>query len=234
MNPLRIRPARFAPLGGSLAFAAVIFAAAPASAVLDVAGATTARFDWTAAAGPVASYAVYVNRNSTGFPSQPEQVVSGTSVTLQGALNQTLVVRVHAKDAQGNLGPASPDSEVVRFVSGAALALSATSAAVTVTQGQNAASQSFTVRNTGGGTLSYTIADDAAWLSASPASGTSTGESDTITVSFTTTGLAPGTHTGKITVSATGASGAPATFTVNLTVLQALGAPGKPTLAQVP
>lgn len=233
MHSLRTPPTFLVRAAAVLLLAAVGLAAAPAGAI-DVAGTTTARFDWTAASGPVASYAVFVSRNAGGFPAQPEQVVTGTSVTIQGTLNETIVVRVHARDAQNTLGPASADSDPVRFVAAPALALSSSAVSVSVSQGQNAAGQSFTVRNTGGGTLSYTISDDASWLSVSPASGTSTGEADTVTLSFATTGLAPGTYTGRATVSATGATGAPSTFTVNLTVLQGLGAPGKPTLAQTP
>ena len=85
-------------------------------------------------------------------------------------------------------------------------------------QGQNAADQSFTVQNTGGGTLSYSIAKNAAWLSVTPASGTSTGEPDTIAVNYATSGLAPGTYTGTITVTASGATGSPKTIGVTLTV----------------
>jgi len=143
-------------------------------------------------------------------------------------------VRVHARDAQGTLGPASVDSDPVRFVAAPALALSGSSATLSVSQGQTLAAQTFTVRNTGGGTLSYTIADDVAWMSVSPASGTATTETDTVTLSFTTAGLAPGSYTGRVTVSAAGATGAPAVYTVNLTVLQGLSAPGKPTLVQAP
>jgi outer membrane protein assembly factor BamB len=85
-------------------------------------------------------------------------------------------------------------------------------------QGQNAANQSFTVRNTGGGTLSYTITQDQTWFSCTPASGTSTGETDTLTVNYATSGLVVGTYTGTITVTAPGATGSPRTIAVSLTV----------------
>ncbi|HPD29733.1 MAG TPA: hypothetical protein PLL20_07040 [Phycisphaerae bacterium] len=86
------------------------------------------------------------------------------------------------------------------------------------TQGSNAASQSFTVRNSGGGTLSYSITDNMNWLSVTPTSGTSTGETDTITVNYTTSSLTPGTYNGAITITASGATNSPQTIPVTLTV----------------
>jgi hypothetical protein len=83
-----------------------------------------------------------------------------------------------------------------------AMALSTTTLGVSVQQGQNAAAQSFTLRNSGGGTLSYAVGDDQPWLSVSPTSGTSAGESDTIAVSFSSSALPVGTHTATITASA--------------------------------
>ena len=48
--------------------------------------------------------------------------------------------------------------------------------AAAVPQGQNAASQSFEVWNSGGGVLNYTITDDVNWLSVGTPNGNSTGE----------------------------------------------------------
>jgi len=89
---------------------------------------------------------------------------------------------------------------------------------VSCTKGANATSQTFQVRNSGGGTLSYSISDNATWLSCSPTSGSSTGEQDTVTVRYATSGLAAGTHTATITIAATGASNTPRTIPVTLTV----------------
>ncbi len=96
-------------------------------------------------------------------------------------------------------------------------------------QGSNAAGQSFTVQNTGGGTLNYTIGDNASWLSCSPTSGTSTGESDTIAVTYATSGLTAGTYTAVITISDAAASNSPQTIGVTLTVN-----PPPPTIGRSP
>jgi hypothetical protein len=69
--------------------------------------------------------------------------------------------------------------------------------------GSNPSTQSFTISNTGTGTLTWSAGDDAAWLNLSPASGTNTG---TVTTNVNLTGLTAGTYSGTITVSATGAT----------------------------
>ncbi len=95
------------------------------------------------------------------------------------------------------------------------------------TVGSNASSQTFTVANSGGGTLSYTISDNVSWLACSPTSGTSTGEADTITVTYSTSGLSAGTYNGTITISDPNATNNPQTIAVTLTVN-----PSKTTVAQ--
>jgi len=86
-------------------------------------------------------------------------------------------------------------------------------------EGNNASSQSFEVWNSGDGTLSYSISDNATWLSCSPISGTSTGEQDTITVNYSTSGLSDGNYSAEITISDPNASNSPQTIQVNLTVI---------------
>ena len=98
------------------------------------------------------------------------------------------------------------------------ISLNPTSLASSCTEGMNAASQTFEVWNSGGGTLSYTITGTAGWLSCSPASGTSTGEHDTVTVTYTTSGLAVGIHTATITVTDVAATNSPQTVAVTLAV----------------
>jgi lysozyme len=93
-----------------------------------------------------------------------------------------------------------------------------TTLSATTTVGGSPASQNFTVKNSGVGTLNYAISADVAWITPTPVSGTSTGELDTITVSYSTGGLAIGNYTGVITVS-DAIGGAPSkTVTVSLSV----------------
>lgn len=99
---------------------------------------------------------------------------------------------------------------------GPIIGVSPTLLTTSVTQGSDAAETSFLVTNAGADTLDYTISEDIDWLTVSPASGSSTGEGDTIGLSFDTSGLAIGVYTGEIVVSS---SGLPSkTVTVELSV----------------
>lgn len=85
--------------------------------------------------------------------------------------------------------------------------------------GGNPTPQSLAVRNTGGGTLTWTVSNNAAWLSHSPTSGTGTG---VLTISPITGSLAAGTYTGAVTLHATGAAAVtvPITFTITAPAAQ--------------
>ncbi|MGE0471482.1 MAG: beta strand repeat-containing protein [Nitrospira sp.] len=95
-----------------------------------------------------------------------------------------------------------------------AIGTSPTSFSFTVQRGSgNPATQTLNISNTGGGTLTWTASDNAAWLTLSPASGTNNG---VMSVTAVTGSLAAGTYNGTITVSAPGArsTSVPVTFTV--------------------
>jgi hypothetical protein len=79
----------------------------------------------------------------------------------------------------------------------------------------------FTVRNVGFDTMVYSVADDADWLSVSPAIGDSAGEFDNITISysaFVIPTLSMGTHTATVTVTANEAPNSPQEVEVTLIV----------------
>ena len=99
------------------------------------------------------------------------------------------------------------------------ISLSPTSLTFTATQGAaNPGSQTLSVRNTGGGTLTWSASENQGWLSLSPASGTTTTETDSITVSVNISGLQANTYSASITVTATGATNTPQVIPVTLTV----------------
>ena len=84
-----------------------------------------------------------------------------------------------------------------------------------VMEGYDASDQSFEVWNGNGFyTLSYNISNNVPWLMTSVISGTSTGEHDTIVVSYCTGGLEAGISNTTITVSAADATGSPQTIDV--------------------
>ena len=80
--------------------------------------------------------------------------------------------------------------------------------------GSASSNLSFDLWNAGGSTLSYTIADNASWMSVSTVSGQSAGERDTITATVNRSGLAAGTYLGTITV--TPSTGAALTLAVTM------------------
>lgn len=106
-----------------------------------------------------------------------------------------------------------PSSQAVPVLSVNTSALS-----LTVEQGQQAQPRTFNVRNTGTGSISYTVTESLNWLSVAPTSGTSAGENVTHTVNFTTQGLAAGIYEGAITVAAPGVEGSPQTVNVTVNV----------------
>ncbi len=104
----------------------------------------------------------------------------------------------------------------------ATISLSTATLTPSVIEGNDAAAQSFTITNTGtpSSTLSYSVSDNQGWLSCAPDSG-NLDQGDpphTIDVTYTTAGLAAGTHTATITVTDASASNSPQTITVNLIV----------------
>lgn len=99
------------------------------------------------------------------------------------------------------------------------ISVSDSSIGVTTDQGTNPAASTFALTNVGAGSLAYTITDDVAWLSVSPSSGTlSEGASATITVTFSTSSLAVGTHVANITITDTNAINNPVEVGLSVTV----------------
>ena len=122
-------------------------------------------------------------------------------------------IRSLAAEMPGLAQLISPHSVPVVSVN-PAIGASPTSLTFAATQGgANPATQTVSVSNTGGGTLTWTASDNAPWLTVSPPSGTGNG---TLNASVNTASLATGTYTGTITVAASGATSR--TVSVTLTV----------------
>ncbi|TKJ46448.1 hypothetical protein CEE34_08920, partial [Candidatus Aerophobetes bacterium Ae_b3a] len=99
------------------------------------------------------------------------------------------------------------------------IAYSPTSFSFTAVEGgSNPANQTLGIWNSGGDTLNWSVSDNATWLSLSPTSGSSTGETDNVTVSVNISGLSAAPHNATITISASGASNTPQTVPVTLTI----------------
>jgi uncharacterized protein (TIGR03437 family) len=111
-----------------------------------------------------------------------------------------------------------------------AIGVSASTLAFTTTPGMNPPDQTFTVRNTGGGTLNFQVSTNVPWLRVSPDRGSSTGSTVTITASVNVAGLAAGNHSGEIRVApalvAASLPGASQASAVTIQVTLTIGAAG--------
>jgi len=85
-------------------------------------------------------------------------------------------------------------------------------------EGINPSSQTLSIRNSGSGTLTWSASNDADWLILNPASGSSTGELDNITLSVNISGMDSGHYVALAIVSAPGAINAPKAAIVNLSI----------------
>src|SRR5215472_10949 len=102
------------------------------------------------------------------------------------------------------VNPSSSSSSSPPATAPPAISASPTSLSFTAQQGgSNPAAQTVSISNTGGGTLSWTASDNAAWLTVSPSAGTGNGA---VTLSATTGTLTAGSYSGTVTLSATGAT----------------------------
>ena len=112
------------------------------------------------------------------------------------------------------------------------LVISPTSFTFTATEGDGSPpAQTLEISNTGFGVLNWTVSDDADWLTPDPLSGGTLGQTDTVTLSVDTTGLASGEYQATVTVNAPGAAVASQKATVTL-VINAL--PAEPEIAVSP
>jgi PKD repeat protein len=104
------------------------------------------------------------------------------------------------------------------------------------TAGSKPSNQTFQVSNSGGGSLNWSVSDNASWLTCSPTSGTN---GAAITVSVDQTGLSAGSYSANISVSSTNADNSPQNLSVSLTVTASAppllaAVSGSPTSGQAP
>ena len=154
----------------------------------------------------------------SGSPEQTSQARNLTVLPATWATGGSFTDGPVAGYAAGASGPPPP---ATLSVSPASLTFSG------VAGGASPAAKTLSIANTGGGTLTFTAGDDAAWLSESPAGGTAPQD---VSVSVDTSGLSAGTYTGTITIDGGSISGSPKTIPVTLT----LTPPSPPVLAVSP
>jgi len=205
----------------SLSFTAVEGGAAPAAQTFSISNTGGGTLTWTVSDNGAwlnTSVAAGAGNATVSVTTSPAGLAAGTytgtiTVTASGATGSPKTVAVTLTVAAASSSTASASTTTA---SSPVLSVAPTSLTFTAVEGGAApAAQSFSISNTGGGTLSWAVSDNAAWLSASAASGTGNA---TVNVTASPTGLAAGTYTGTITVTASGASGSPRSVGVALTI----------------
>ncbi len=123
------------------------------------------------------------------------------------------------------VGPVGPSNETVTGDSEVEVPVAATpliccspkSFSFNATEGgSNPANQTLEISNSGVDTISWTLSDNATWLSENPTSGSSAGENDTVAVSVDITGMSAGDYSASITIPAAGAINSPQVVPVSL------------------
>ena len=192
----------------SLSFSGTEGAASPAAKPLAIANSGGGSMNWTASKS--ASWLSL----SPGSGTNAGTVTVTPSTTGLAAGTYTTDITVTAAGAGGS--PKNVPVTLTVDPPPPVLTLSATSLSFSGTAGTaDPADKTFSVSNTGGGTLNWSASESASWLSLSPGSGTNAG---TVTVTAAIAGLTFGTYTTDITVSAPGATGSPKTVSVTLTL----------------
>ena len=129
-----------------------------------------------------------------------------TTITAAGATNtpRTLAVTLTVTETEAPAIAVDPASLSFSAVAGQA----------------NPADKTLEIWNSGTGTLNWSVSDDAAWLSLTPTSGSSTGDQDVVTIaaSVDISGLTAGSYPATITITAAGATNTPRTAGVTLQI----------------
>ena len=203
---------RLSPI--TLGFSGVAGGANPAAQLLSLSNPTGGTLSWS-----LSDSAAWLGLSTASGTTTTETDAISVSVNLTGlaAGTYSAVINIAASGAT-NTPQAIPVSLTVAAAPSSTpiIGISLTSLSFAGTAGgTNPATQSFTISNTGSGTLTWTAGDNATWLTLSPATGTNTG---TVTATINLTGLAVGTYSGTVTVAATGATSK--TLPVALTVGQ--------------
>jgi len=164
--------------------------------------------------GQVLDHAVSVDKS--GLASKSDAYTAKITITSTQACNSPQQVSVSL-----NLGKEPPPEisvtpKDVRFVA--------------TVGGPSPPAQTIRVRNSGQGTLNYTLSEDANWLGVNPASGTSTGSENVHSLTVNISGLGTGTYTATVNVVDANAVNNPQAVNVTLEISTSL----PPTIAVDP
>jgi len=110
-------------------------------------------------------------------------------------------------------------------VLGPAISASTASIIVTAAQGVNPTPTTLEVWNSGYGTLDFSVFNSSTWITATPASGTSTGQVQQVTLRFATAALNSGVYQDTMVLTDSTGDAPPVAIPVTLTVLSVVATP---------
>jgi hypothetical protein len=199
----------------SLSFSAPEKGPDPAAQAFTVANAGGGILAWTASEN--ADWMGLSPTSGSLAPGGSQQVVVAVASSSRPAGSTSAPITV---TAPGSTGSPAEVQVSLTVHPGPVLSVSPESLAFFAAEGGTApAPRSLTVRNAGGGTLSWSLSDDGPWLAAAPASGVlGPGLAEEVVVSAATSGLGDGTYAAAITFTAAGAGDSPRRVDVALDV----------------
>jgi predicted secreted protein len=195
----------------SLSFTAVEGGSTPANQTLEIWNSGGGTRDWS-----LSDDAAWLSESPTSGSSRGEHDTVAVSVDIAG---------MSAGDYSANITITSPGASnspqvvpVSLHISSAAPEISCKPESLSFTAGEGGSNETLEIWNSGIDTLNWTLTDDAAWLSESPTSGSSTSADDKtlVTVSVNTAGMSGGDYSANITITAPGASNSPQIVAVSL------------------
>ncbi len=168
----------------------------------------------------VSADAAWLTVNPTSGTSIGNEVTHSLTVNTTGLATGTYTTTVAIADSTA---VNSPQAVNITLTIGASvpptIAVSPSSLSFNaMAGGPNPGSETIRIRNSGQGTLNYVVSGDATWMNVAPASGTSTGQEISHTVSANIAGLTAGTYTGFITISSPNAANSPQAVRVTLVI----------------
>jgi Fibronectin type III domain/Viral BACON domain len=203
----------------ALGFSGTQGGANPASQTITFWKGTDRTRSWTSTSG---SAWLTISPASGTISAERDQLTVSVNLTglSAGHYSSSVVVAVDGLKGRRNL-TSIPVTLIVTGTTSATPSISLTPTALSfsgIAGGIAPAAQSINLRNPTGGTLSWSVSSNVAWLRPATISGTTTTESDSISAGVNLTGLAAGTYPAAITVTASGAANTPQVIPVTLTV----------------
>ena len=207
--------------------------ATPASININVSGGTSSPVDITNTGGGALNWSATLGGGAPAFVSLSTRsganLASGDTASFNIVINANGVasgsyqtsVQITAKNAANGQSVTGSPATIpihITIVSPPLMQVSTTHLTFSGLTGSTVNSQSLTIKNSGGGTLSWTVSSPSqSWLSVSQTAGsTGAGTSSTLVFSIQTNGLAAKTYTDQVVV--TPSVGNPVTVKISLTL----------------